>query len=333
MSVLQVNGLTKTFAAGGMFRAIGKAKRAVDDVSFSLHAGETLAIVGESGSGKSTTARLAMRLLQADAGQVYWGDEEISALSGKALRQHRKHIQMVFQDPFASLNPRMKIWQSVAEGLRVHRPGLSKQQRRDQVAETLNLCGLDDSGMDRYPHQFSGGQRQRIGIARALIVEPAVLVLDEPVSALDVSVQAQILNLLQAIQQEKGLAYLFISHDLSVVRHIADRALVMFAGRIVEQGRSADLFSNAQHPYTRALLAARPITHPKERSIKPYDNGMGEGEAETGCAYQPRCPNAAADCASFDGKLNAQGYACLHPVKSLKKTFTTEDTESTEEKQ
>ncbi len=316
MSVLSVEGLGKTFAAGGMFRASGKAKRAVDDVSFRLDSGETLAIVGESGSGKSTTARLAMRLLQPDAGTICWGDEEVGALSGRALRQRRRHIQMVFQDPFASLNPRMKIWQSVAEGLRVHRPGLTRRQRRDKVAETLQLCGMDDSGMDRYPHQFSGGQRQRIGIARALIVEPEVLVLDEPVSALDVSVQAQILNLLQDIQRQRGLSYLFISHDLSVIRHIADRVLVMFAGRIVEQGRAAELFEHARHPYTRALLAARPVTHPNERSAEAseYDSN-GEGEAEQGCAYQPRCPNAAADCAAFDGQPGDNGYACLHPVE------------------
>ncbi len=320
MSVLAVDHLTKIFASGGMFRAIGKAKRAVDDVSFSLEAGETLAIVGESGSGKSTTARLSMRLIQPDSGQISWANEDVITLGGRILRQRRNHIQMVFQDPFASLNPRMKIWQSVAEGLRVHRPDMSKIQRRDKVAETLCLCGMDDSGMDRYPHQFSGGQRQRIGIARALIVGPAVLVLDEPVSALDVSVQAQILNLLKDIQQAKGLAYLFISHDLSVVRHIADRVAVMFAGRIVEQGRAADVFEHPHHPYTRALLDARPVTHPNERSPASPGakrNGIGEGMAETGCAYQPRCPYAGAGCAAFDGQLNQNGFACLHPLNEI----------------
>ncbi len=315
MSVLAVKHLSKTFAAGGMFRAIGKAKRAVDDVSFSLDAGQTLAIVGESGSGKSTTARLAMRLLQPDSGQISWAGEDVSALSGRALRQRRHHIQMVFQDPFASLNPRMKIWQSVCEGLRVHQPELSNADRRNKVAETLNMCGLDDSGMDRYPHQFSGGQRQRIGIARALIVEPAVLALDEPVSALDVSVQAQILNLLKDIQQARGLAYLFISHDLSVVRHIADSVAVMFAGRIVEQGRAADVFEHPRHPYTRALLDARPIVHPNERKPVSDNHDIGEGMAETGCAYQPRCPYASSDCAVFDGCLNPDGFACLHPLR------------------
>jgi len=318
MSVLEVNGLNKTFAAGGMFRSIGKDKRAVADLSFKLEAGETLAIVGESGSGKSTTARLAMRLLKSDSGTICWDSEDVSLLSGKALRVLRSHIQMVFQDPFASLNPRMRIWQTVAEGLRVHQSQLSSLQRRDKVAETLKLCGLDASSMDRYPHQFSGGQRQRIGIARALIVEPKVLVLDEPVSALDVSVQAQILNLLKELQAAKGLAYLFISHDLSVVRHIADRVAVMFAGRIVEQGSAAEVFDHPQHPYTHALLDARPITHPDERqSVTTQANETTEATADSGCAYQPRCPYAGDDCAQFDGALSAQGthrFSCLHPL-------------------
>lgn len=319
MSVLEVKALNKTFSAGGMFRSIGKEKRAVNDVSFQLKAGETLAIVGESGSGKSTTARLAMRLLKSDSGTVLWGSDDVSSLSGKALRQRRSHIQMVFQDPFASLNPRMKIWQTVAEGLRVHQPELSQEQRREKVAETLQLCGLDASGMERYPHQFSGGQRQRIGIARALIVEPKVLVLDEPVSALDVSVQAQILNLLKEVQRVKGLAYLFISHDLSVIRHISDRVAVMFAGRIVEQGSAVDVFEHPQHPYTRALLDARPIAHPNERQSTAVDaNETTEATADSGCAYQPRCPFATIECASFNGELHVQNnghdFACLHPL-------------------
>jgi peptide/nickel transport system ATP-binding protein/oligopeptide transport system ATP-binding protein len=314
MSMLEVRDLGKTFAAGGMFRAIGKDKRAVDAVSFKLDAGETLAIVGESGSGKSTIARLTMRLLEASNGHVFWGDENVSTLAGSALRSRRSHIQMVFQDPFASLNPRMKIWESVAEGLRVHQPDMSRSQRRQKAAETLALCGLDDSGLDRYPHQFSGGQRQRIGIARALIVEPKVLVLDEPVSALDVSVQAQILNLMKEIQLAKGLAYLFISHDLSVIRHVADRIVVMFAGRIVEQGEAATVFTHSRHPYTRALLDARPIDHPGERIDVILNEDTGEGMADSGCAYQPRCPFASDACADFNGQLNEQGYACLHPL-------------------
>ena len=313
-SVLRVSGLNKTFAAGGMFRAIGADKKAVVNVSFDLKAGQTLAIVGESGSGKSTVARMAMQLLAADAGQIYWGDEEVTHLRGRALRGRRRHIQMVFQDPFASLNPRMKVWESVAEGLRVHQPELNRSQRRDSVAEVLNQCGLDESGMDRYPHQFSGGQRQRIGIARALIVEPKVLVLDEPVSALDVSVQAQILNLLKDLQQAKGLAYLFISHDLSVVRHIADETAVMFAGHVVEQGAVADVFGSCHHPYTEALLKARPIAHPDERDGIENVIATDERVAEKGCPFKNRCLYAQEDCAAFDTKLNSQGFACLHPL-------------------
>jgi len=312
--VLQARAISKVFGAGGMFRAIGKDKHAVAEVSFDLHAGETLAIVGESGSGKSTTARLVMRLLECSEGQVFWHDDEVTSLSAHALRPMRSHIQMVFQDPFASLNPRMKIWQSVAEGLRVHQPELSRQARRDKVAETLSLCGLDEAGMDRYPHQFSGGQRQRIGIARALIVEPEVLVLDEPVSALDVSVQAQILNLLKDIQAKRDLAYLFISHDLSVVRHIADRIAVMFGGRVVEQGQAAEVFASPRHPYTEALLLARPIAHPDERSQSVVPMGADEGLAESGCAFRPRCAYARDDCATFDNCLRDDAVACLHPL-------------------
>ncbi|MDX8405093.1 MAG: ATP-binding cassette domain-containing protein [Mariprofundus sp.] len=312
--MLAARGLYKSFAGGGMFKAVAGEKKAVIDVSFELAASETLAIVGESGSGKSTTARMAMRLLAIDAGQVLWDGEDISSLSARALRARRHHIQMVFQDPFASLNPRMKIWQSVAEGLRIHHPSLSAQQRRDRVAETLCLCGLDETGMDRYPHQFSGGQRQRIGIARALIVEPKVMVLDEPVSALDVSVQAQILNLLNQLQRERGLSYLFISHDLSVVRHIADRVAVMFAGRIVETGSAEAVFHHSHHPYTQALLDARPIAHPNERASQSALIGADEGVATAGCPFQPRCPSSQGDCKTFDCQLNSEGYACLHPT-------------------
>ncbi|MDQ6954986.1 MAG: ATP-binding cassette domain-containing protein [Mariprofundaceae bacterium] len=262
--MLEVRGLSKTFQSGGLLRQ-GQSKKAVDQVSFCLSAGETLAIVGESGSGKSTTARLAMRLIDSDDGEISWQGTNVTHLKGSALRAQRHQIQMIFQDPFASLNPRMRIWESVAEGLRVHRPKMNKQQRRDAVVGALQQCGLSSTSMERYPHQFSGGQRQRIGIARALIVEPKVLVLDEPVSALDVSVQAQILNLLKTLQQRSNLAYLFISHDLSVIQHIADRVLVMLEGKIIEEGRVADVFSKPKHEYTRELLASRPITHPSER--------------------------------------------------------------------
>lgn len=314
-SVLSVSGLSKSFQTGGMFHT-GLPKRAVIDLSFELDAGETLAIVGESGSGKSTAARMAMRLLGADSGRVFWGDEEVTHLSDRELRRHRRHIQMVFQDPFASLNPRMNVWESVAEGLRVHHPELNRKQRRERVANTLAQCGLDESSMDRYPHQFSGGQRQRIGIARALVVQPKVLVLDEAVSALDVSVQAQILNLLKDLQRDRGLAYLFISHDLSVVRHIADRVAVMFAGHVVEWGKATTLFDSCHHPYTEALLQSRPVAHPDERnSSKEAVAAIGEGVAVSGCPFRKRCLYAQKACSTFEGRAGDGEVACLFPLK------------------
>jgi len=311
MSVLSVKKLRKVFK-GGVFFGGGSEKVAVHDMNFDLQKGETLAIVGESGSGKSTTARLAMRLLDLDKGQVVWGETDVTTLSSKALRSHRKHIQMVFQDPFASLNPKMKIVDTVGEGLKVHNPSLSKGQRREKVAETLKLCGLGEEALDRYPHQFSGGQRQRVGIARALIVEPEVLVLDEPVSALDVSVQAQILNLLKQLQAEKGLAYLFISHDLSVVQHISNRVMVMFAGFVVEEGDIEQVFNHPKHPYTKSLLDAKPIAHPNQRK-NADDIAVDEGVASEGCAFALRCPIAKDECKSFDMQVKDK-VACLFPL-------------------
>ncbi len=321
MSLLVATGLKKTFGRTGFWGKIASTTMpAVDDVHLELGDGETLAIVGESGSGKSTTARLIMRLIEPDAGRVELMGEDFTALSGHKLRRMRRHIQMVFQDPFASLNPRMRIAETVGEGLRVHRPELSASQRRDIAAQMLARCGLDADVMDRYPHQFSGGQRQRVGIARALVVQPKVLVLDEPVSALDVSVQAQILNLLRDLQREFGLSYLFISHDLAVVRHIADRVAVMFAGRIVEHARASELFSAARHPYTASLLAARPIAHPSQRDGDPAPYARDkEGVAATGCAFRLRCAHAQDDCGRLDAHVPAVGdggaYACLHPLK------------------
>ncbi|RMH51056.1 MAG: ABC transporter ATP-binding protein [Zetaproteobacteria bacterium] len=275
-AIVEAEGLRKSFGRsrfGLRGDAAGAAPPAVDGISLTLHEGETVALVGESGCGKSTTARLILRLLTPDAGRIFWRGEEVTRLSARRLRPLRRRVQMVFQDPFASLNPRMTIEGSVAEGLRVHHPGLGRAQRRARVAEMLQACGLDADCMGRYPHQFSGGQRQRIGIARALIVRPDALVLDEPVSALDVSVQAQILNLLRALQRQYGLAYLFISHDLAVVRHIADRILVMRAGRIVEEGETDALFARPAHPYTRTLLAAMPILHPDQRETEQSTDG------------------------------------------------------------
>jgi peptide/nickel transport system ATP-binding protein len=241
----------------GLFGARSVLK-AVDDVSLTLQDGETLGIVGESGSGKSTLARMLMALERPDLGEVRWRDENITHLSASALRSRRHEIQMVFQDPYGSLDPRMRILDSVVEPLDVARPELSPQQRRDAVVDILERVGLTAEALSRYPHQFSGGQRQRIAIARALITRPRVLVADEPVSALDVSIQAQILNLLSDLRAEFGLAMIFISHDLGIVRYLADRVMVMHRGKVVEEGESEAVFTAPTHSYTRALIAAMP---------------------------------------------------------------------------
>ncbi len=316
MTILEVRSLSKSFSRAGVWHK-NTAKRAVNDVSFSVQKGKTLAVVGESGSGKSTLARLIMRLLTPDSGDVLLHGESISHLRGAALRRKRQHIQMVFQDPFASLNPRMTIGNTVGEGLRVHQPKLSRAQRDQQVAAVLQQCGMNADAMPRYPHQFSGGQRQRIGIARALVVQPDVLVLDEPVSALDVSVQAQILNLLRQLQGDHGLTYIFISHDLSVVRHIADDVLVMFAGHVLESGSASRVLANPQHPYTAALLQAMPIAHPSLRRDSSDDPPVDpEQTADNGCPFRLRCIKAQADCADTAMQLNDAGHACLHPIES-----------------
>jgi len=315
--ILEVEGLVKTFQRGGLWRSSGPGIKAVDRVSFHLGEGETLAIVGESGSGKSTTARLVLRLIEADAGKIHLLGQNITRMRGGEMRRIRRYMQMVFQDPFASLNPRMKIVETVGEGLRVHAPEMNRSQRRDRVSAVLARCGMTDDSLDRYPHQFSGGQRQRIGIARSLAVSPKLLVLDEPVSALDVSIQAQILNLLHDLQSEQNLAYLFISHDLSVVKQIADRVMVMFAGRIVEAGSVSEVFSQTAHPYTRALMLARPVNHPAQREqhegipIKDV-----EAVAQSGCAYRLRCPFADVDCQTYDGRVHDGDHpvACIHPL-------------------
>ena len=319
MSLLRVKGLCKCFHADASWSGKDHIIRAVDDVSFEIEEGETLAIVGESGSGKSTTARIVMRLLAADTGRIVLMGEDITHLKGRRMRNMRKHMQMVFQDPFASLNPRMRTVETVGEGLRVHAPELNARQRREKVVEILVQCGMSPEALSRYPHQFSGGQRQRIGIARALAVSPGLLVLDEPVSALDVSVQAQILNLLGKLQNEQKLAYLFISHDLSVIKQVADRVAVMFAGRIVEQGNAETVYARPKHPYTRALLDARPVEHPSQRK-KQTDTAarIEETVAESGCAFRLRCPYAQKDCETFDGALSGDehAFACLHPLNT-----------------
>jgi peptide/nickel transport system ATP-binding protein/oligopeptide transport system ATP-binding protein len=257
-SILVANQLVKTYTQrSGKFGFGTTLIKALDDVSVSLRAGSTLAVVGESGSGKSTLARCLLQLQPLDSGEVLFAGQDLSKISGSALRTVRKDLQMVFQDPFASLNPRMRVGEIVGEGLLIHELGSSTEQQK-KVVTMLKRVGLTEADMQKYPHEFSGGQRQRIGIARALVLKPKVVVCDEPVSALDVSIQAQILLLLKELQQEMALSYLFISHDLRVVRHIADDIVVMHKGKVVEQGSVVDIYQRPQHEYTQNLLAAIP---------------------------------------------------------------------------
>jgi ABC-type oligopeptide transport system ATPase subunit len=262
MPLLDVRNLVKEFGRKpGLLRPT-TIVRAVDDVSFSIDEGETFGLVGESGSGKTTTGRCILRLIEPTSGEVRFRNEDVLRYSRSQLRQARRHMQIVFQDPYSSLNPRMRVGTIVEEPLVIHKMG-SKAARRARVAELFELVGLDPSQLSKYPHQFSGGQRQRIGLARALALSPTLIIADEPVSALDVSVQAQVINLLMDLQQRLKLTYLFIAHDLRLVRHICSRVAVMYLGRIVEMGPTARLFEAPAHPYTRALLSAIPVPDPQ----------------------------------------------------------------------
>lgn len=290
--LLQVQHLTKTFSRrAGIFGKAGGQVRAVDDVSFKLGAGETLGLVGETGSGKSTIGRLMLRLVEPSAGRILIDEEDITALSRTAMRRMRRDVQMVFQDPFGSLDPRMTVGSLIAEPMVVH--DLAQGERRARVEDIMGRVGLDHRHFDRYPHEFSGGQRQRIGIARAMVTNPRLLVLDEPVSALDVSIQAQILNLLRRLQREHGLAYLFVAHDLAVVRHVSTRVAVMYLGRIVETGPRDALYAAPLHPYTVTLLSAVPLADPvRERSrVRVVSHGeIGSAtNIPRGCRFHPRC--------------------------------------------
>lgn len=290
--MLDVRGLKKYFAVQtGLFSRRTGFIRAVDDVTLRIRRGETLGLVGESGCGKSTLARMIMRLEKPTAGSIRFEGEEVPSRKGRALTEYRRKVQMIFQDPYSSLNPRKTTGGIIEEPWIIHHPG-RRAEMRGKLRELASVVGLDEEQLTRYPHEFSGGQRQRIGIARALILDPRLIIADEPVSALDVSIRAQILNLLKRLQQEFALTYLFITHDLGVVRHMSDRIAVMYLGQIVELGRTEQVCETPAHPYTRALLSAVPAMDPLRKPERTVLSGeMPSSTAPpTGCAFHPRCP-------------------------------------------
>ena len=330
-TILEVRNLTKHFPIkrGLLKRTVGMVK-AVDDVSFDIRTGETLGLVGESGCGKTTTSRCLLRAIEPTSGEIMFRTAEgnevnVATLPNREMRPLRREMQMIFQDPFSSLNSRMSLLDIVGEPLLVH--GMTnRQERQDRVAELLRLVGLRPEYMQRYPHAFSGGERQRIGIARALALHPRLVVADEPVSALDVSVQAQVINLLMDLQSEFELTYLFVAHDLSVVKQISDRVVVMYVGKIVEMADTAELFTNPKHPYTEALLAAVPVPDPRARR---QDRKLLQGEVAnpanppSGCYFHPRCPYAQDICRTETPMLNEVSpghFASCHRVQEIELT-------------
>ncbi len=301
MNLLEVKNLKVHFPVQhGLFSHGREFVKAVDDVSLSIAPGETLGLVGESGCGKTTLGRAILRLIEPKAGSIALDGEDITRLGGDALRQRRRKFQMIFQDPYGSLNPRLTVSEIIGEAIDIHRLADSSAARRARINDLLRDVGLDASHAERYPHEFSGGQRQRIGIARALAVEPKLIICDEPVSALDVSVQAQIVNLLMDLQQQRGLAYLFIAHDLAVVEHISHRVMVMYLGRAVEIAEAKKLVRAPKHPYTQALLSAVPVVDPdsKRRRIMLPGDVPSPIAPPLGCTFHPRCPMKELRCES-----------------------------------
>ncbi len=325
-ALIRVTNLKKHFPIRrGVFRRQVGAVQAVDGISFDIYKGETLGLVGESGCGKSTAGRTILQLLSPTDGQVYFGDEDLTALKRGDLRRKRRHMQMIFQDPYASLNPRMQVGTIIGEPLQIHNIG-NASSRKERVQELLSVVGLNPYFVKRYPHEFSGGQRQRIGIARALATNPSFIVADEPISALDVSIQAQVVNLLDDLKAELGLTYLFIAHDLSMVRYISDRVAVMYLGRIVEMGERDEVYDHPLHPYTQALLSAIPIPDPDKEATRKRIILEGDvpspANPPVGCRFNPRCSYATDICRQEDPEFRNLGtdtkmhmVACHHADK------------------
>ena len=318
-SLIRIENIVKQFPIhGGIFSKQIGAVKAVQGVSFELKKGETLGLVGESGCGKSTLGRCIIRLIEPSSGRLFFKDKDITNIDGEELRELRKKMQIIFQDPYASLNPRMTIGAILEEPLIIHNLYKTVQERQARVRELIDLVGLRPEHLARYPHEFSGGQRQRVGIARALAVNPELIICDEPVSALDVSIQAQVINLLMELQQKLGLTYIFIAHDLKVVEHVSHRVAVMYLGQIVEIADADELYKNPQHPYTKALLSAIPVPDPKPRAERIILKGdvPSPMNPPSGCHFHPRCPVADENCSRQAPSLKAHNSS--HFVSCLK---------------